>query len=60
MRTLILINISYSWNCVFFSILSAYNYLVRTGKAEIVLSEINGYPSGFIYSLHRILLAINY
>ena len=43
MGTLILINISYSWNCVFFSILSAYNYLVRTGKAEIVLSEINAY-----------------
>ena len=43
MGTLILISIWYSWNCVFFSILSAYNYLVRTGKAEIVLSEIIGY-----------------
>ena len=46
MRTLILIKFRIP-GIVFFSILSAYNYLVRTGKAEIVLSEINGYFFGF-------------
>ena len=59
MRTLILMKFEFL-ELLFFSILSAYNYLVRTGKAKLFFQKLMVIPSGLKTTLIKKLLTIDY